>query len=183
MSEDVAAASSDPYETLQVSPGASADVIRAAYRVLARSYHPDVNGSPVAARRMAELNAAYAVVMDPVRRAEYDAKHAPAQRARSAGRVRPARVIVTAPPPHASALSGGRLPIPQLLGALSLAIVICALVIAVFTLAFSMLADALGGPALAPPPSHGAAVVQDDIQPSRRFMDGSAPDQPVLNRR
>ena len=64
----------DPYEVLQVSPHASSDVIRAAYRVLARNYHPDVSTSPAAALRMQELNAAYHALIDPVRRAEFDAR-------------------------------------------------------------------------------------------------------------
>jgi hypothetical protein len=65
---------SDPYETLQVSPHASSDVIRAAYRVLARNYHPDVSTSPTAALRMQELNAAYHALIDPARRAQFDAQ-------------------------------------------------------------------------------------------------------------
>lgn len=61
------------YEMLQVSQRAEPEVIQAVYRVLARSYHPDVNGAPEAARRMREINAAYRVLSDPRRRARYDA--------------------------------------------------------------------------------------------------------------
>jgi len=60
------------YELLQVSPCADADVIEAAYRQLARKYHPDVNPAPAAADMMIRLNMAYAVLNDPDRRAEYD---------------------------------------------------------------------------------------------------------------
>lgn len=70
----------DLYEVLQVSPRASADVIRAAYHVLARSYHPDVNPGPSAARQMRQLNIAYTVLGDPIKRAEYDAQGAEAAR-------------------------------------------------------------------------------------------------------
>jgi len=63
-----------PYEVLQVTPHASHEVIQAAYRALARTYHPDVDPSPRAALRMQRINAAYATLSDPVRRAAYDAR-------------------------------------------------------------------------------------------------------------
>jgi len=51
---------SDPYKLLGVSQGASEEEITKAYRRLARKYHPDVNqGSPEAAKKMTEINAAY----------------------------------------------------------------------------------------------------------------------------
>jgi curved DNA-binding protein CbpA len=42
------------------------------YRHLAKRYHPDLDPSPEAASRMAELNEAYAVLSDRERRARYD---------------------------------------------------------------------------------------------------------------
>lgn len=60
----------DLYRVLQVHPEADPEVIQAAYRRLAQRHHPDAAGGSES--RMAELNAAYAVLMDPVRRAEYD---------------------------------------------------------------------------------------------------------------
>jgi curved DNA-binding protein CbpA len=60
----------DFYEVLQVHPRAEAEVIRAAYRTLARKYHPDHGGD---AGRMIALNDAWDVLGDPARRAEYDA--------------------------------------------------------------------------------------------------------------
>ena len=51
--------STDPYKVLQVDPEAEDEVIAAAYRRLARKYHPDVGGGPEAAARMTALNAAY----------------------------------------------------------------------------------------------------------------------------
>src|SRR5947199_135900 len=60
------------YDLLQVSPRAKAEVIPAAYHVLARSYHPDVSRHPHSAQLMRRLNAAYDVLSDPVRRADYD---------------------------------------------------------------------------------------------------------------
>jgi len=62
----------DCYRLLQVDPSAEQEVIEAAYRRLARKYHPDVNPDPAAAARMRELSAAYHVLRDPARRAEYD---------------------------------------------------------------------------------------------------------------
>jgi curved DNA-binding protein CbpA len=60
----------DFYEILQVHRRAEPEVIRAAYRILARKYHPDHGGDPA---RMIVLNDAWDVLGDPVRRAAYDA--------------------------------------------------------------------------------------------------------------
>jgi len=62
----------DYYEILQVSPNAEPEVIAAAYRRLARKYHPDVNKSPQAAKRMKQINVAYEILRDPAKRAAYD---------------------------------------------------------------------------------------------------------------
>jgi hypothetical protein len=72
------------YDVLQISSTATPEVIQAAYRALARAYHPDVNAAPDAARRMRQLNEAYAVLSDPVRRAKYDAVRARARRQKPA---------------------------------------------------------------------------------------------------
>ena len=54
----------DPYRVLGVSPSASEDEIKKAYRTLAKKYHPDVNnGSPAAEAKMKEVNEAYSQVM------------------------------------------------------------------------------------------------------------------------
>jgi DnaJ domain len=60
------------YEILGVATSASHDAIRAAYRALARKYHPDVNPSSASAVQMAEINGAYQTLIDPARRAAYD---------------------------------------------------------------------------------------------------------------
>lgn len=62
----------DSYEKLGVSPGATADLIKAAYRKKAAQYHPDKNQSPDAPRRFREVQEAYEVLSDPVRRKAYD---------------------------------------------------------------------------------------------------------------
>jgi curved DNA-binding protein CbpA len=62
----------DAYKVLQVDPEAEDDVIQAAYRRLARKYHPDLTSGPEAAARMAAINAAWELVGKPASRAAYD---------------------------------------------------------------------------------------------------------------
>jgi DnaJ domain len=54
--------SADPFAVLGVAPGASGEEVTAAYRRLAKRWHPDRAGGHDAARRMAEINAAYDLV-------------------------------------------------------------------------------------------------------------------------
>ncbi len=60
------------YETLDVSSSASADEIKKAYRRLARKYHPDINKEPGAEEKFKEINAAYEILSDEKKRAQYD---------------------------------------------------------------------------------------------------------------
>ncbi|MGB5505345.1 MAG: DnaJ C-terminal domain-containing protein [Sulfurovum sp.] len=60
------------YETLGVSENASADEIKKSYRKLARKYHPDINKEDSAVEKFKEINAAYEVLSDPEKKAQYD---------------------------------------------------------------------------------------------------------------
>jgi len=62
------------YDELGVAQTAAPEEIAAAYRRLAREFHPDRNRQPGAAERMKRINAAYAVLRAPSRRAQYDAR-------------------------------------------------------------------------------------------------------------
>ncbi|TFZ82207.1 DnaJ C-terminal domain-containing protein [Candidatus Macondimonas diazotrophica] len=62
----------DYYRILGVSREASADTIKAAYRRLARKYHPDVSRETDAESRFKEINEAYEALKDPEKRAVYD---------------------------------------------------------------------------------------------------------------
>ncbi len=68
---------SDHYATLGVSDRASHVEVRAAYRRLMRSVHPDVAGTdPAAAALALRANQAWAVLKDPTARANYDRQRA-----------------------------------------------------------------------------------------------------------
>ncbi|TQR32974.1 DnaJ family protein [Campylobacter sp. MIT 99-7217] len=60
------------YETLDINKNASADEIKKAYRRLARKYHPDINKEKGAEEKFKEINAAYEILSDPKKKAQYD---------------------------------------------------------------------------------------------------------------
>ncbi len=60
------------YDTLGISPNASADEIKKAYRKLARKYHPDICKEPECEEKFKEINAAYEILSDPQKRKQYD---------------------------------------------------------------------------------------------------------------
>ena len=73
---DVRPPGTDPYAVLGLERDCTAEQIRAAYRILARQHHPDLNpGSPVAAETTLGINAAYETLGDPARREAHDRAH------------------------------------------------------------------------------------------------------------
>jgi curved DNA-binding protein CbpA len=77
--------SPDAYKTLQVDPEADDEVIVAAYRRLARKYHPDTAEHEDAAVRMAAINAAWDLIGTPAKRAAYDRERDAQARTRESG--------------------------------------------------------------------------------------------------
>jgi curved DNA-binding protein CbpA len=91
----------DAYRVLQVTPTAEDFVLEAAYRALARHFHPD--GSAPDTPRMAEINHAYDLVRTSERRKRYDRLH----------RTRPMGPGVAGESPSMAAQAfGGRVPPP-----------------------------------------------------------------------
>ena len=62
----------DYYEILGINRNASDDEIKAAFRKLARQYHPDVSKEPDTEEKFKEINEAYGVLSDADKRARYD---------------------------------------------------------------------------------------------------------------
>ena len=66
----------DPYKVLEISPEATDEEVKTAYREMARKYHPDnyANNplSDLAQEKMQEINEAYDVLKDSQKRAAYD---------------------------------------------------------------------------------------------------------------
>ena len=54
----------DPYKILGVSPDASDEEVKKAYRQLAKKYHPDVNKEAGAEERFKKIQNAYDTIMN-----------------------------------------------------------------------------------------------------------------------
>lgn len=63
------------YQTLSVSPTASKDEIKKAYRQLALKFHPDRNKRLDAQEKFIEINEAYLILFDDEARAKYDREY------------------------------------------------------------------------------------------------------------
>ncbi len=67
----------DYYEVLGIARDADQKAVKNAFRTLALKFHPDRNKEPGAEERFKEIAEAYAVLSDPKKRAEYDARGFP----------------------------------------------------------------------------------------------------------
>jgi DnaJ-class molecular chaperone len=77
----------DHYAVLGLDRHCTPAQIRAAYRLLARRHHPDLNpGSPEALIRSQEINVAHETLSDPARRRAYDRDRDAARRPAASGR-------------------------------------------------------------------------------------------------
>jgi curved DNA-binding protein CbpA len=99
----------DPYKVLGVDHAAEPEIVAAAYRAMARRHHPDVSPLQDAERRMADINAAWALLRDPAQRVAYDREHGIADglwsRA-SANPVSPLHATADSEPTHQHGASG-----------------------------------------------------------------------------
>lgn len=62
----------DLYKTLEVEPTATLNEIKAAYRKLARKYHPDVNKDAISIEKFKAVKEAYEILTDSAEKAMYD---------------------------------------------------------------------------------------------------------------
>lgn len=65
------------YDVLEVSEKASQEVIEKAYKVLVKKYHPDLQtpeNRKMAEKKIQEINEAYDILGDEIKRKEYDDK-------------------------------------------------------------------------------------------------------------
>jgi curved DNA-binding protein CbpA len=98
----------DPYVVLQILHTAEDEVIRAAFRALAFKFHPDRDPSEYAARRMSEINLAYALIKTPGARAAFDRRRRMSQTVEAAD-ISPLAAPVAVPSDaHSARLSFGR---------------------------------------------------------------------------
>lgn len=65
----------DYYQILGISPNASLTDIKQAYRTASKKWHPDVNPGVNTTQMMQDINEAYAILKDEIKRKRYDAEY------------------------------------------------------------------------------------------------------------
>ena len=65
----------NPFEILQISSDAESEIIDAAYKALAKKYHPDIDSSEIAQEKMKEINWAYSILKDEKKREEWSSRN------------------------------------------------------------------------------------------------------------
>ncbi len=117
MGDPMAEEERDYYKILGVSPEASYEEIRSAFRALARELHPDTGEGGGDVRRFQLVQEAWEVLSDPERRARYDrerrrARPGPTLRRGGGRRVwaEPARYTLVVTPYEA--MTGGTIEVP-----------------------------------------------------------------------
>ena len=100
--------SPDLYAILGVSPSSDDVVIRAAFKALMLKYHPDTNRTSGATERATAINAAFAVLGNPKKRAVYDAAHSQWRAKQSSASSPGPPPSPPTPPPSDAASNTGR---------------------------------------------------------------------------
>ena len=72
--------SRDYYQSLELKADASPAAIKEAYYRLSKLYHPDVSGGDGSVDKFRSISAAYEVLSDPAKKAQYDAARRPRPR-------------------------------------------------------------------------------------------------------
>lgn len=91
------------YDVLNVAPEAEPVVVEAAYKALIKKYHPDQASEKIVSKDATAINEAFAVLKDPVKRADYDHRLWSKQQAI---RLAEAQVASAGRPPRFVAVSG-----------------------------------------------------------------------------
>lgn len=100
------------YDTLGVIPTADPDIIHAAYRALAKKYHPD-NQETGNAKKFRQIETAHKTLKDPAQRAAYDAILVAPKRKRANTHERNVSPEAAYPPPYRQAYQDPRFPNPE----------------------------------------------------------------------
>ena len=93
----------DYYALLRISPNATQEEIRLAFRQMARTYHPDINNAPDAEAKFREINEAYEILADPEKRKSYDFFAVPSEESPSPQPESPSSGMPASPPARVTA--------------------------------------------------------------------------------